>query len=325
MQAAALQERLAVVVNPRAAVSAGNGWRELRSPLLAWGESCVEVETRGDGANAARVARTIAETSPDLLVAAGGDGTLADVVQAIMDCPPPIRPKLAIVPLGTANNVARSLGLESCRRGGRRAVELALGAIRNGRDRSIDLGQADDRYFIGSYALGMDADILCLRDRISRRFKASPVLRRVVRGYPLYLWSCAANLLRRHGAPMRMVADGREQTGHGYNVLITNTSIYAGEFRFAAGDPSSDGKLDLQVFGGAADYVAAYSAAWARHLRVTAGAQVPAARRLRRVRDVEIGFDRPVWAQLDGEEMPATQVVRVRAVPAALRVRVPGR
>lgn len=320
MQRSLTKSRVAIVVNPR--TCAGNTaelWRATRERLAREAIVVAELETQPDGANAARVGRLVTECRPDVLLAAGGDGTVRDVAQGMMTGTARARTAVAILPLGTANNVARSLGLTSCRHGGWAAIDTALTTMLSPSERWIDVGSIGDDYFVGSFALGMDADILRTRNRYSARFPSS----RLVRGYPLYLWSCGLNLLRAHGARARLSVDGEAMIARTYNLLVTNTSIYAGEFRFDGVDRSDDGQLDLHLFGGPLDYVARYTAAWTRHLRHGRGLEVKEPRKLLRVSSLVIRLDAPLHAQIDGETMDAIDECTIAVVPRALCVRVP--
>lgn len=317
VQAHPALRRLLVVANPRAFATLPPGWwSDAIDTLRRNATFCGDVETRGDDGNVDRIARSIEQTEPEVVVAAGGDGTVREVVQAIMQARTP--PALAIIPLGTGNTVARSFGLRSWRRRGRAAIDVAIGAALHGSERRIDLGQVDERYFIGSFAVGMDADILRSRNRYHDKVRP-----RALRGYPLYLWSCAMNLLRRHGGKAQLCVDGTACTARIYNVLVTNTPIYAGEFRFDAAAQADDGCLDLLQFSGAVDYVRRYSFAWVRHLRYSRGHAVAPAPQLQRVRAVDIEIEVPVPAQLDGEELAPASRYRVRVIPQALRIRLP--
>jgi diacylglycerol kinase family enzyme len=313
-------ERVAIVVNPRTCAGRAAGrWRAVREAIAHVGATCTEIETHAGNGNSARVASLIGDVQPDLVVTAGGDGTVSEVAQGMMAAATARAPSLLILPFGTANNVARSLGLLPLRQPRRNALDAAVSALREGRERTIDLGRVGDRYFVGSFALGMDADILNLRGRASRRFAASAL----VRGYPLYFASFAANLLLPHGAPTELDVDGTRLATNAYNLLVTNTAIYAGEFRFHEGDPTDSGSLDLHLFSGAFDYVTRYTAAWLRRLGHGWGRNVAAPRRIRKVRSLEIELAAPVHAQLDGEELGTLASCSVSVAPRALRVRVP--
>ena len=313
--------RVLAVINPHASAGfAAAAWPAIAAALRGRGASLETIETRGDGRDIDRIAAAIAAGRPGIVLGAGGDGTLSAVATAMMRCPLPTAAALAILPLGTANNVARSLGLLSCRQAGDRGIEVALAATLQGRTQPMDVGEVrlDDaaHYFVGSFAIGMDADILVTRNRYHQRLGSA------VGGYPLYLWSCAVNLLRRHSTTARLQIDGVERTVRTYNLLITNTALYAGEFRFDAASVSDDGYVDLQVFTGPLPYVQGFVAAWRRHLRFLRGRAVQPPQGLLRVRAVDIALAAPVACQLDGEEAGATQACAVRVLPRALGVRV---
>ena len=315
-----MSARIALVVNPCSLAGSGAAaWQRTVERLRRRAIVCGELQTSGDSANGERVAQLITETQPEIVVAAGGDGTVTEVVQGIMLAASNPAPALAIVPLGTANNVARSLGLRSFRQDPDAAVDLTVAAILDGQQRHIDLGQVGTRHFVGSFAIGMDADILVTRNRAQRRLR----LGRRIGGYPLYLWSCAVNLLRHRSTAARLRIDGSDRSAIVYNLLVTNTPIYAGEFRFDADNSVDDGQLDLHLFSGPLDYLRRYPAAWRRHVRYARGLRVEPPHAVRRVRELVIELASSVSCQLDGEEGSSAASYRVRALPRALAVRVP--
>lgn len=277
------------------------------------------LETRGDGGDVERVARWVDATRPEVVVAGGGDGTVSDVVAALMHQAPEARPSLGILPLGTANNVARSLGLTSVRTGGSAAVDITIAAVGAGSGRPLDIGRVNERYFVGSLAVGMDADILALRNRLRRRFQ----LGRRLGGYPLYLWSCAVSALRRgHGARTHLTLDGVETARRLYNLLLTNTALYAGEFMFDTMDRSDDGLLDLHAFADRRSYIVRFVRAWRRRVAYARGRPI-VPDTMQRVRTVDLTLARPLPVQIDGEEYGPTTRLEICVQPCALSVRVP--
>lgn len=308
---------LVAVFNPHARRGeAARAWRELAGRLRQAGVQLVELETHGHGADAQRIAEAVRQAGASRVIAAGGDGTVRDVAEAIASFEPAAAPSLAFAPIGTANNAARAFGLQSCRAGRSAAFDLAVQAALSGAERRVDLGRVNGRIFAGSVALGMDADILAMRNLLCRR---AP---RALAGYPLYLWCCAVNFLRGHGARAVLAGD---ETGvlHVYNLLVTNTPIYAGEFRFADGECFADGRLDLLIAENAGQYGRSYPAAWPRHLRARAGRAVRPDRRLRRFVRLTVDFEQEVAWQVDGEEMPATRRFQIEALPGAISVCTP--
>ncbi|GAB2547295.1 diacylglycerol kinase [Gracilibacillus alcaliphilus] len=90
----------------------------------------------GDGANAAKKA---VEQQFDLIIAAGGDGTINEVVQGMAE--QPNRPKLGIIPVGTTNDFARALCIP-------RDIHKAVDTIIENRTMKLDIGKVNDHYFM---------------------------------------------------------------------------------------------------------------------------------------------------------------------------------
>jgi diacylglycerol kinase (ATP) len=90
----------------------------------------------GDATEAARIA---VERKYDIVVAAGGDGTLNEVVNGLAE--QDYRPKLGIVPMGTTNDFARALHIP-------RDIGQAIDVITKGESIPVDIGRMNDRYFI---------------------------------------------------------------------------------------------------------------------------------------------------------------------------------
>lgn len=94
--------------------------------------------TTGDG-DAMRAAEMAVERQFDLVVAAGGDGTINEVVQGIAE--KDNRPKLGIIPTGTTNDFARALQMP-------RDIKGAAEVIAEGKSMPLDIGKVNDQYFI---------------------------------------------------------------------------------------------------------------------------------------------------------------------------------
>ena len=299
---------LLLIVNPTALRGdAGAGFAALRARLPA--QAAVVRETVGDGRDPARIGEWLAELRPRAAVAAGGDGTVRAIACALMDVPAAERPALGLLPLGTANNVARSLGFA---RLDPASAAAAAAALCGDATRPLDLGRANGAWFVGSCAAGMDAAILAARNR----WRAHWHLGRQLGGYPLYLLACAVGLARHRAVAAELCLDGGTAiTQPVHNLLVLNTALYAGEFRFDLGDHSADGRLDVHTFAHAGAYVRGFVTAWRRHL----GAAVTPPP-LHRIASLSAHFAAPIALQLDGEEAGVIDALTIEVVPSALRI-----
>lgn len=278
-----------------------------------------ELETRGDGDDEARVRHLAIETGAKVVVAAGGDGTVALVAGALLALPEDRRPDLAILALGTANNVARSYGLGSVRKHGASAVERTLRSLDGGGTRPLDVGMAGGRPFVGAFTIGMDANVLSRRNALRRRHPLGERLG----GYPLYLASCVAEALVHRSVEAEIEIDDERACQPLYNLLVTTCPVYAGEFRFEGAEDPPYGRLGLQIHAHAASYLSAYVAGWRRHVGHVRGREITASPSLRPSQTVRVCLDAPAPAQADGEELAPNQEWSIDLRPGALRIRVP--
>jgi diacylglycerol kinase family enzyme len=154
--------RIALLVNP--AAGRHDPWTLARlAGFLARDGATVETLTStGPGDLAARVA----DLEVDLVAVAGGDGTVNEVVGALVRRPEP-RPRLVVVPQGTANVLAHEHRLPH-------AARAIAAAVRAGRTRPIHLGTAIDadggeRPFFLMASAGIDAEVVAAVE--NRRFR----------------------------------------------------------------------------------------------------------------------------------------------------------
>mgnify|MGYP001182232442 CR=1 FL=1 len=105
-----------------------------------------------------RIARAL-ESDADVIVAGGGDGTIAALAGALAGTDK----ALAVLPLGTVNAVARDLGLPL-------TLEQAVDGIAGGELRQIDIGEVNGRLFLHMAAVGFVAGIAAAREKVRGRF-----------------------------------------------------------------------------------------------------------------------------------------------------------
>jgi diacylglycerol kinase (ATP) len=104
--------------------------------MAGYETSCHATTGAGDATEAAKIA---VARKYDLVVAAGGDGTINEVVNGLAE--QEYRPKLGVIPVGTTNDFARALHIP-------RDIEVAADIIVKGDTIPVDIGRINDKYFI---------------------------------------------------------------------------------------------------------------------------------------------------------------------------------
>jgi lipid kinase YegS len=143
-----MSQRIVLIVRPGVVEEALAALRAEVERLRAEGH-VVEIRTTSEAGDGERFAREEADGGADLLIAAGGDGTLNEVVNGL--APAARRPRLAVVPLGTANDFAMGLRIPP-------DVYGAMAVALEGRPREVDLPIVNDRYFINVSTGGFGAE-----------------------------------------------------------------------------------------------------------------------------------------------------------------------
>src|SRR6478672_578605 len=236
----------------------------------------------------------------DLLIAAGGDGTLNEVLHGLMDLSKATRPVLGIVPLGTANDFATGCGIP-------RDPGKALALCMKGEAVPSDVGRANDRWFINAATSGFGAEITAT---------TSPELKRLL-GPAAYTLMGAILAINLHHYQGRLILPGREITGTGPVAIVGNGRQTGGGLQVAPRACIDDGLLDVLVV---------------RHISPTA--LLAAARELQQLPSdgeyisywqtpwLEVHPEEAIPVNLDGEPL-SFSTVRFEAVPKAIRVIVP--
>ena len=257
----------------------------------------VKLTTLEVGARA--LARQAVERGARLVIGLGGDGTIEDVATGLMGS----ESILGILPLGTMNNVARSLGIplelqSACRL-------LAMGTIRH-----IDIGcvvmpdQAVEGYFLEAAGVGLSALAVPMGED-AEKGRWSGVFNRLGDFF-------AANL-----ANVTVSGDGGEElTALTHVVTVANTPLFGNNMLIAPEAKIDDGLLDVAV------YEAMELVDLARYFFNISGAgrtQEPRVY-LRQVRQVQINSDVPLAANADLDVLSKQQRWTIEVAPRALAV-----
>ena len=211
---------------------------------------------------------------------------------------------LAIVPAGSANLTARTLGLP-------REVPAALAAGFDGPDRELDLASVDGLICIAMAGIGVDAAVVgATSERLKRRA-----------GWPAYAAGSARQLLAPPTLFTICLDGGPPMVRLARSVVVGNCGLLPGGFPILPDALPDDGILDVGVLAPAG------LAGWVSvgYRAVLASRRDDAQLTRFRARSVEVCAAAPLPRQIDGEVIGPGDALSVRVLPGALRVRVTAR
>jgi YegS/Rv2252/BmrU family lipid kinase len=278
-----------VIYNPAAGQRrSGRLWRVL-DILSGNGIQVALQETRYAG-HAKILAREAAQQSGRLIVAAGGDGTIAEVANGLAGS----SARLGVIPLGTANVLARELNLP-------RTPRAVAAALAFGRTRAlwpgIARGVGPDRLFVQMLGVGLDAQVV---------HRLPGALKRAL-GRGAYVVQTLRELARYDYAPIRLRIDG--QAAEAGSVIVTKGTLYAGQYMLAPGAKPGEPGFSVALFERSGPWSALmYGAALPLNLLPNAPGL-----RLIRASHVEILGHGQVPAQADGDPAGAVPITVVDA------------
>ncbi|MEA1932554.1 MAG: diacylglycerol kinase family protein [Euryarchaeota archaeon] len=287
-----------VVCNPVS--GSGDHLPAVREAAADHGVRVRETDHAGHGVDLAREAVAGGAT---FVAAAGGDGTLNEVVRGIADAGGLDRVTVGVVPCGTGNNFARNIGING--------IEQAFEVFERGERRRIDLAVADDRPFINSCVGGLTAEASA---------ETSPELKRRL-GAAAYLLSTLRTVRSFDSirVAVKMYDDRSSDpvwTGDAVGVLIGNGRRFPPSGSEQA--DMEDGRFDVTLVRASGSVGLLKTAAAERLLkRETAWT----ARYTVSALDITVADEEPVAFSLDGEIIRRRELsLRIR--PKALRIAV---
>ncbi len=233
--------RAKVIINPtcRCGLS-GKRWPHIRSLLQEAGLSFDHEFTQGVG-HATQLARDAVVQGYELVIAVGGDGTVNEVVNGLVDEEGKGRTTLGIISMGTGGDAVRSLGIpgnytQSCRLFSNfKEVTIDLGAVEYGRG-----DERVRRLFINTAGLGFDAAVV-------ERFRRSS-LRRIKGTMPYVI--CLLRTLGGYGNKgVSVEIDGVGEERRIFSIIVNNGRYFAGGMKIAPDADLCDGLLDVIIIG----------------------------------------------------------------------------
>lgn len=239
-----------VVVNP----VAGGGRMRTQWPAIkaALGQQFASLDIRQtrDAGDACCLARDMALDGAGLVIAVGGDGTISEVTDGLMQARAGegTNAVLGIVPAGTGSDLARGLGIAG--------ALSAVARIGKAQPRRIDVGRVDfiddhgalaSRHFINIASLGLSGVT-------ARAVNGSPRGGQVS-GRALFLWHTVRELIRYRFREVSVSVDGGEPVlGKVALVAVANGSHFGGGMNIAPGAAVDDGVLEVVIVRGVSKF-----------------------------------------------------------------------
>ena len=241
----------------------------------------------------------------DSVIAVGGDGTAHEVVNGIMAQPASGRPAFGVVPTGSGNDFAHTLGMSD-------DLSTAMRQIATGCRTTVDLGRCNGMWFGESVSVGLDA-------RVTAKAVELKISTRLT-GLPLYLRALLFVLSRQY-YPHRVAVQYDDEEPFETDLLIlaaTNGPTYGGGFRITPDSANDDGLLDtcrIDTLSRPEAYARLPFVVLGRHTRMR-----PV--HMKRARRVTIVSEQPIEGQIDGEVLLET-AYDIQVMPGAMTAIVP--
>jgi diacylglycerol kinase (ATP) len=242
-------ERIVFIDNPRSGggtYAAYAEWARQLYNFLGYDVRLLSTERPG---HAAELAQRAAAEGATLIVVCSGDGGVRDSVAGLLALPEEKRPKLSVLPKGTANVLAKTFGLQVGP-----FPDFLHACFRQlywARERPLDVGFLDDTAFACFAGFGFDADLIeNVPERDKRLLKEWAYVFSGLR--TLFGWNPAERRFRPYELPRMRVRgtdpEGRRLELYGYFVAVGNVRDYGSRlFPFMRNARPDDGLLDVVV------------------------------------------------------------------------------
>jgi YegS/Rv2252/BmrU family lipid kinase len=229
--------KVKIILNPMADM--GNAWRvanDIRPIVSEYGHA--DWSGTVYPTHATELARQAGEQGYEMVIAMGGDGTVHEVVNGLMLLPAERRPILGVVPVGSGNDFAHSIGIPP-------RSDHALARALNGEPSSVDIGLMTDEngrqeYFDNTVGIGFDAVVTIRSHKL-------PLLR----GFAMYLTAVLQTILLNHQpVNMKITTETQSWEQSSLMTVLCNGPREGGGFMVAPEAKNDDGILHFTLIAG---------------------------------------------------------------------------
>ena len=229
-----MPRKVKIILNPMADMR--NAWtaaNDLRPIIAEYGNA--DWSGTVYPTHATELAKQAGKDGYDMVIAMGGDGTVHEVVNGLMQTPAEKRPILGVVPVGSGNDFAHSIGVPM-------QSDRALAHALKGEPSTVDIGLMTDEngrqeYFDNTVGIGFDAVVTIRSHKLP-----------IVRGFLMYLTAVIQTIILNHEpAKMQLEADGEKWEQTNLMVAVCNGPREGGGFMVAPDAQNSDGIMNYMM------------------------------------------------------------------------------
>lgn len=286
--------KILFILNPKSGNKPVDSY-EIQSQIAAYFPDASFCMTQAPG-HATQLAENAVKEKYDTVVAMGGDGTVNEVMKALVGT----ETALGIVPRGSGNGFARELGLMG-------PIDKTLAKLQKSTVQFCDVGLANGEPFLNVAGVGMEAVI------------AWKFAEQKKRGMLPYFTIAAKTLLTYNPPILRVRINGQPHRWAPLSMAFANSKQYGSHFIVAPKAAIADGKLDLVILKDVAKFkllfaLPSFFQGAVPPMRVTAHATLQTA---------VIESSQEILYHIDGEPRKTAQRLEIRLRPLALRILVP--
>jgi YegS/Rv2252/BmrU family lipid kinase len=299
------------LVNPAAANgSTGRAWPEIAHRAAAAGLEGETLFSEGPG-GITKVAERAAGMGAKKVVVVGGDGSVNEAVNGLLQVGAGTEGEVAVIPRGTGTDFVRTFRIPA-------KLDEAIAVARDGAVRSIDAGRVFYRAWDGSVGSGFFANIASagMSGAVAMRANSTS---KALGGKASFLWATLAVFARWRNAAVSVDVDEEHREGSMLDVIVANCEWLGGGMHMTPNAKPDDGLFDVLLIGDVTkrDLVQTLP-------KIYRGTHLPhpTAEELRGS-TVRVDAQAALPIELDGEQ-PGTTPATFEVVPSALRLRVPG-
>lgn len=289
-------KHLVFVINPKSGVEREKAIQHAIDDRLDKQQFTYEIVHTEYAKHGTKLAKEAAGKGAYAVVAVGGDGSVNDVVVGLLGT----HTKLAIIPKGSGNGMARTMGIPL-------KEHEAIDIINKGNTTMMDIGYANDRPFISNAGVAFDA-------LISKKFAKS-----VRRGFAIYSWLVTRYMWTYKEWKWNVTIDGKEINPKAFIISVANGKQFGYNFQIAPDASWTDGLFDIIVLKKFPKILGGLIVLRAMNGTITKSPYVD----FYRAKEVTISHPKLELMQTDGDAHPCENSIKFRIDKGAQAVLVP--